>query len=141
MDRTVDYEHLDVVPIIDGKISFFIPEYNLNITVPVRQIKGKGTADADKLTEVTHWHKYLIEALLDTPKRPYWTANDILKRLEIKWHFDHRIDHKEFKQNNWRRPISELLRKKIFTTTPDRPIRYHFQYDKAKRTLETGKFD
>jgi len=141
MDRTVDYEHPEVVLIKDGKISFFIRDFNLRVTVKVKQIKGLGTADADDLIEINHWHKFLLESMLGTTVYSEYTVNDILKSLEIRWHFLHQDDPKEFKDNNWRRPISEILRKGILTPVQGKTYRYHFHSDKAKKALTNGRFD
>jgi len=141
MDKIVRYEHPGVVPIIDGKINFLIHEFNLDIIVYVRQIKGFGTADADNLTDLNHYHIDLLNMFLSSLDNinKVWTVNAILKKMEIIMHIED--SRYEFKQNNWRRPISEFLRRGILTHPEGAKHRYILDVEKAKKALTNGKFD
>ena len=140
MDTTVDYEHPEVVPIMDGKISFFIPEFNLRITTKVKQVKGSGVADADGLKDLNHYHLDLLNMFLSSQENANreWTANHILKKMEVIKHVEN--SRYDFKQNNWRRPISELLRRGILTHPLNLRHRYKLVMEKATLALANEKF-
>jgi len=141
MDRTVDYEHPETVIINGGKISFFIPEYNLRITTKVKQVKGFGVADADDLILLNHYHLDLLNMFLSSLENinRNWTANHILKKMEVIKHVqDSRY---EFKENNWRRPISEFVRKGILTHPQKMKHRYKLDVVLARNALTNGKFN
>lgn len=141
MDRIVDYEHPETVIIHDGKISFYIPDYGLRITTKVKGTKGSGVADADDLTELNHYHIDLLNMFLSSLENinRNWTANHILKKMEIIKHMqDARY---EFKDNNWRRPISEFLRKGVLTHPQKMKHRYKLDIVLARNALTNGRFD
>lgn len=141
IDETVHIELPDTILIVDGKISIFLPTFNLRITGKVRQVKGRGTADADDLIYLNHYHIDLLTSLLRNPSREAMTANDILAR--VKFWLSQNSTHKfqNFKENNWRRPISELFRRRILTKDQSKPPRYALDSLRAKRALENGKFN
>lgn len=141
-DSTHYYEHPEIVEIDNRKISFLIPFANLHVTVKVKQKKGLGTADADDLTDLNHYHMDLLSALL-LPHQfdRVWTANDILYCTKFWLQTQAPIKYRNFKENNWRRPISEFLRKGILVLVDGEYQKYRLDVDKAKRAKETEKFD
>ncbi len=142
----VDYKHPSTIPIVDGHISFFIPDYDLQITAKVKQVKGRGTADADELTILSEQHKMIIEAMIKRGiHRQHWEANDILRAC--KFDLMQRDPNREFKENNWRRPISELLRRGILiktglnTLAGGRVPNYELDIAKGEKAVWSGKFE
>ena len=137
----VEYEHPDTVIIDGGKISFFIPQYSLRITAKVKQSKGSGVADADYLSECNHYHIDLLNMFLSSQDNVHkvWTANEILAKMRIIKHLQN--PKYEFKENNWRRPISEFLRKGILIHPQGQTHRYLLDVEKSKSALEIGKFN
>ena len=142
MDRIVDYEHPETVIIVGGKISFFIPEYNLNITVKVKQKKGRGTHDwtnlkGKKISE--KYHRPLLEMLIWPDSERIWKSEDICNKLRIEFHLK---DPKyKFIENNWRRPISEFVGFGILYHPQGNEQLYRLDAEKAKRALSNGRFD
>ena len=135
----VIYEHDGVALIIDGKVRIEIPEYELTVIAEVKQVKGLGTADADKLKELNHFHIELLAMFTDTANvGRTWSANSILRKMQIIMHG--RDPTQEFKQANWRRPISEFVRKKILLHPPHQPTRYYTDFPLAEKTLNDKKF-
>ena len=131
------------VPIIDGKVSFIDETTGAKFELYVTQIKGKGTADADDLVNLSDQHKFILKTLLQRfGYQQYWTTDEILGKI----YFDLRQQtddgsHLNFKPNNWRRPISELYRRKVLLQpTRSSPPRYTLDLARAEECLNSGKF-
>lgn len=135
----IHYEHPEVVPIIDKKVTIFIPEYELEVVASVRQTKGKGTADADDIVELNHYHRDMIAMLLKNPGKIWDKYRSIITKMKIVKHIENPNYH--FIENNWNRPCSELLRKGILRHHNGHKTKYFTDFAKANRALETGKFE
>lgn len=135
MASLIEYKVPYDVLIIDGQIRIEIPEYQLTITAKVKQVKGRGTADADKLTILNHYHIDLLE-LLSTTKEDYqFTVNQILSWMQ---EYQRQKGVLDFNPNHWRRPISELFRKQILLKSEGK--NYTIDKLKAAQALETRRF-
>lgn len=135
----VIHNHPTVVPIIDGKVRIEIPQYELTVVAEVKQVKGLGTADADRLKNINHFHIDLLKMFTDPANvGRTWTANSLLRKMQIIKH--HEDPTQEFKQANWRRPISEFVRKKILLHPLHQPTRYYTDLPLAEKTLNERKF-
>jgi len=143
LDKIVYYEHPEIVQIHDGRIKFLAIPFSLHLTVQVRQTKGEGTADADKLTHLSHYHFDLLTVLL-SPKNQdrIWTAKEILFATKF-WLKEQGRDFEasNFDNDWWKRPISELLRKNILFHPTAEITNYQLNIDKANLAKETGIFD
>ena len=53
------------VPIIDGKIQFYDRSTGAYYSLYVKQVKGRGVADADKLTKLSDKHYMVIKRCLE----------------------------------------------------------------------------
>lgn len=70
---------------------------------------------------------------------PHWEANDILRAVKFDM-LEKNGSSYNFKEANWRRPISELLRKKILLKSRS-GNRYDLVIARAENALGTGKFE
>lgn len=112
------------------------PTLDVVIIVPeVKQVKGRGTADADKLTALSDKHKLVLKLLIDMDWEKY-TAKQIKTIVEN--HFKGKGQSVD--PNHYNRTISELLRKKLLSTDTATPPHYILDLPKAKECLETGNF-
>jgi len=133
------HNHQPIVPIIDGKVTIEIPRLELTVVAEVRQVKGMGTADADKLKVLNHYHVDLLTMLTDPHNvGRTWTVITLLHKMQIIFH--HRDPNYEFKSNNWKRPISEFVRKKILLHPIHQLTRYYTDFPLAEKTLKEKKF-
>lgn len=124
------------LPIIDGYVTYENHDLGLKLVLRVKQIKGRGTADADQLSLLNHYHIDLLNLCASIPENSQFTANQLLSWMEAKQKKAGIID--EFKDANWRRPISELYRKGILLKGTGR--HYKINKEKAKVCLERGTF-
>jgi len=145
MDRVVYHIHDETVLIEDGEIRFLIPKFSLHITVKVKQIKGRGVHDAKRLRgkPINHYHKDLLEMFLlpSLPILKEWKSEDILNKMRIIKHLE---DHAyKFIENNWRRPISELVSEhlRILIHPKGNDRLYQLNVEKATVALRSGKFE
>jgi len=136
MTALVEIKNDDPALIVDGYVTIFLREYDLKIMQKVKQLKGRGTADADRLYDLNDYHKTMISVLFMSTW-DNWTSEQIraLCRARIQ------SENKIFKENNWMRPVSELLRKKVLDIVPGiSPPKYSLDREYAKKCLESGKF-
>lgn len=123
------------IPIIDGKVQFFDRATGAYYSLYVRQVKGRGVADADKLTKLSEKHFMVIRRCMEIGWEAY-TSEQILKILE-KWHEKH---NETFKANGFKRTISELFRRGVFRKSNDMPPKYILETDVIDKVMETGVF-
>jgi len=124
------------IPIIDGKITIEIPEWGIRIIAPVVQVKGRGTADADKLTILSVKHKLVLKLMLDLDWNEY-TA----KQIKVLVENFYKGKRESVDVNHYNRVISELLRKKCLDIDVTKnPPKYQLNRGVVDRALETGKF-
>lgn len=135
----VRYVHPQKIPIVDGRVVIEIPEYELAVEAEVVQVKGRGTTDADRLTELNHYHRDIIGMLLQNPKRVWDKYRGIIQKMRIVKHLED--PSYAFIENNWQRPCSELLRKGILRHYDGKRTKYYTDFEVAKRALETGRFE
>jgi len=142
MERLVELKLDNPVSIIDGYATIDLPQFSLRIIQRVKQTKGRGTADADQLKELNHYHKDIMPVLIAKyNENRVWTVNDLLNA--VKFHLS-QIDtekYSKFNPNHWRRPVSELLRKGILFHYKDSKRQYQVDFNKARKALETGVFE
>ncbi len=145
MDKVVYHIHEEIIFIEDGEVRFLIPEYSLHITAKVKQIKGRGVHDAKRLRgkPINHYHKDLLEMFLD-PSEPVlkeWKSEDILNKMRIIKHLEDNTY--KFIENNWRRPISELvsIHLRILIHPKGNDQLYQLNVEKASLALRSGKFE
>lgn len=127
------------IPIVDGKIRFHDVTTNSYFELHVRQIKGFGVADADKLEYLSHKHKMVIQLLLNIGWQKY-TVDQILLILQNA----HAKNSKPFRMNPYKRTISELFRRGIFFQEDEdkiKPPKYRLNNYKASLCLKTNRFD
>ena len=126
------------VYIKDGYVTIKLPEYDLIIKQRVKQLKGRGVADADKLTKPNFYHLEIIKLMLKNPLYAM-EGTKIREFVEI----EYEKQKKKFIENNWMRPISELYRKKILTNSGKRgnSIIYKIDEIKAKGILKNKSFE
>ena len=125
----------------DGHVTLEDHDIGVKYVIPVKQVKGLGTADADSLIDINDYHKQILQTLITTDENSTFTANQILQWVEV-WRARNHIAG-EFKQANWRRPISEFVRKGIlYKVSLDKgPPRYSLDHTRAKHCLETRRFE
>ena len=117
------------IPIVDGKIRFRDYSTGAYYELYVKQVKGRGVADADKLETLSPKHIMVIERLKEIGWDMY-TSEQILTILQ-----DYHNKHgKEFKQNPYKRTISELFRRKILIMTQVNPPKYALNMEDRKST-------
>ena len=126
------------VYIKDGFVTIRLPEYDLIINQRVKQIKGRGVADADKLTKPNFYHLEIIKLML---KNPLYIMEGTKIRDFVKIEYDKQ--KKKFIGNNWMRPISELYRKRILISSgkSGNAIIYKIDEKKAKEILKNKSFE
>ena len=127
----------DPVYIKDGFITIRLPEYGLIINQRVKQLKGRGVADADKLTKPNFYHLEIIKLMLKNPTyiMEGTTIRDLVK-------IEYGKQKKKFIENNWMRPISELYRKRILMGSgkSGNAIIYKIDEKKAVGVLKNHSF-
>ena len=69
------------IPIIDGKVTFHDETTGAKFELYVTQVKGRGVADADKLTELSSKHRLVLELMIDMNWEKY-TAKQIKTLVE-----------------------------------------------------------
>ena len=121
------------------KDGYVVINYNgITIKQRVKQTKGRGVSDADKLTKLNFYHEDIIRIIL---KPEYASMEGTYLRKLIK---DKYISEgKKFTENNWMRPISELFRKGILLHNGKHgnSIIYKIDKSKAHEALRTGLFE
>jgi len=128
------------IPIIDGRISFYDENTGARFELMVTQVKGHGTADADHLKKLSDHHKLIVTTMINNSEfHNLWSTDEILLSVKFKLPTQ---EQRIFKPNNWRRPISELLRKGIiYQVGSNSPPFYSLNYPIARKALETGNFE
>ena len=143
MDDDIWYEHPGVAIIHDAQIKFIVTQFGkpIHVLVHVKGTKGEGTADADKKTDLEPRHFDLLNILLEPKNKDrVWTANEIHGAVKFWLHNNNRQQEaRTFDKDHWKRPISELLRKKILVHPEGTIKRYRLVCDRAIRENETGK--
>lgn len=128
----------DKIPIIDGRIQFYDRTTGAYFDLSVKQVKGRGVADADQLERLQDKHRKVIE-LLQGMNWERYTAEQILKIVENNYN----SNGLAFKMNPYKRTISELFRRKILYQAQEdivKPPRYRLNEKKAKICMKTGLF-
>jgi len=98
----------------------------------VKQVKGKGTADAEKLKYLSDKHKLLLRLVQEDGELKY-EANDIFEIIA----FDLKNKKESYDVNHWKRILSELVWWDCFANeTPN----YHVNFDHIDELLRTGEF-
>lgn len=118
---------------------YVVISYNgITIKQRVKQTKGMGVADADKLTKLNFYHEDIIRIML---KPQYTSMEGTYLRKLIKDKYI--AEGKKFTENNWMRPISELYRKGILLHNGKNgnSIIYKLDTQKANEALRTGLFE
>jgi len=130
------------IPIIDGKIRFYDKTTGARYEIWVTQVKGQGVASADKLKKLTPKHSAIITSLLIRKPKDNFTSDEIIAHTKFDI-FDKAGEgkHPYFKEQHFRATISELTRKKILTMNNSVfPPRYCIDFERAEKSLESGKF-
>jgi len=122
------------VPIIDGKICFIDENTGGKFELYVVQVKGRGVADADKLTSLSAKHKIVLRILIQWSWESY-TANHI--KTYVERHF--KSQGIKIDPNHYNRTISELLRQKCLTIDKQNPPHY-FLTQRGRDCFESGTF-
>ena len=132
----------EVVPIDGGKIQFFVKEWNLMIKLNnVKQVKGNGTADADKLEKLNDYHRIILQEMIRIfPLGMEKITGEAIRTLVRAKVESHATSFTVFKENNWLRPISELYRRKLVYKDSDNPPHYSINPNKASKALQSGVF-
>jgi len=141
MDTTWVNDEDHKIPIIDGRINFYDENTGARFELHVTQVKGHGTADADHLTKLAHNHKIIIQTILNNMEsnNNLWSIDESLTSIKFMLSPE---EQRNFKPNNWRRPISELLRKGIIDVRSNgSPPFYSLNIPKGRKALETGEFE
>ena len=128
-----DEEH--PIIIIDGKIKFYDPYLHCGFDLYVKGTKGRGVADADKLKILSDKHRFILNVITFS-RWDKMTSEQILKFAEQQYDGDG-----VFKANPYKRTISELYRRKLLLKDDTNPPHYMINKPRAKRALETGKFE
>jgi len=133
----IDIVEDDVIPCDGGKIIYENHQFGFRLYLnKVKQVKGKGVADADDLVKVNGYHEQIMEVLMNDNWRS-WESEQIRQLVRQK----RQTQGLGFKENNWMRPISELRRKGILIPVKDtKPPRYEIDKEKAKECMETKVF-
>lgn len=130
------------VIIIDGYVTINLPQFNLKIVQKVKGTKGRGVADADYLKDLNEYHKILCEVLLkEQNKNRVWTVDDLLNNVKLHLYFANEAMYRKFNPNHWRRPISELLRKKILVHYQNYKTKYQADVQLAQSAKNVGVFN
>lgn len=127
--------------IIDGYVTIKLRNFGITIKQRVKQIKGRGVADADRLKTLNFYHVEILRVLLDMKPQNPFTGLEIRNWVKLKREITR--DQHKFIDNNWMRPISELFRKKILIKTGTRKwsTLYILDENKAHKALQTGEFE
>ncbi len=127
--------------IIDGYVTINLPTFGVSVRQKVKQVKGRGVADADQLKNLNHYHVEILYTLLKMEPQNSFTGLEIREWVKLKR--DIAKDKHKFIDNNWMRPISELFRKGILVKAGKRrwaPL-YTLHTEKARRALVKGEFE
>ena len=127
--------------IIDGYVTINLPTFGVSIRQKVKQVKGRGVADADQLKDLNHYHVEILSILLDMNRTTPFTGLEVREWVKLKR--DIAGDKHKFIDNNWMRPISELFRKGILVKAGKRkwaPL-YSLNENKARSALLKGEFE
>ena len=121
------------VYIKDGYVTICYQDFIIH--QKVKQIKGSGTSDADKLTKLNFYHTDIIKMMLKN-------GQNIMEGLTIRKMVKRNYEG-EFKDNNWMIPISELFRKGILLKhgKNGNSIIYRINREKAITAINTGLFE
>ena len=127
--------------IIDGYVTINLPTFGVSVRQKVKQLKGRGVADADQLKILNHYHVEILSILLDMNRTTSFTGLEVREWVKLKR--DIAGDKHKFIDNNWMRPISELFRKGILISDGKRrraPL-YSLNENKARSALLKGEFE
>ncbi len=127
--------------IIDGYVTINLPTFGVSVRQKVKQLKGRGVADADQLKILNHYHVEILSILLDMNRTTSFTGLEVREWVKLKR--DIARDKHKFIDNNWMRPISELFRKGILISDGKRrraPL-YSLNENKARSALLKGEFE
>jgi len=122
------------IPIIDGKITFHDKNTGAKFSLYVTQVKGRGTADADKLTILSDKHKLILGFYIQ------WENNYTALSLKTLVERYFTSKKRDVDPNHYNRTISELLRKKCLSIDDQKPPHYSIT-DIGRKSLESGKFE
>jgi len=127
--------------IVDGYVTINLPTFGVSVKQKVKQLKGRGVADADNLKILNHYHEEILSILLDMNRTTPFTGLEVREWVKLKR--DIAGDKHKFIDNNWMRPISELFRKGILISDGKRkhaPL-YSLNENKARSALFKGEFE
>lgn len=137
------YQHLkpeETFPIVDGVVYYENHEIGFSLTLKVKQVKDRGVADADGLISLNEkYHKPLASFLLKLTDTGECTVDQI-----ITWYHAYLLKQGfvgQFRYNNWKRPISEFMRRGLLSMRKVGKQRfYSINREVITKCLDTGLF-
>lgn len=137
IDGVPTYIIKDEILVDGGRVEFtFYDETNhavANFILPnVKQVKGKGTADAKHLKTLSDTHKRLLK-IVQADGEDSYKAHEIFLLIEI--HMKNKDEL--FVENHWKRTLSELVHWNCFAL--DNNV-YFVNIEHIDELLRTGEF-
>jgi len=148
VNRVVEiYKHPDVVITKNHKAEFTIRNVlgsGVDLLVQLDDVKrtvGAGATDAVRLKgkTITWKHKAIIEVFLSSGKELNysWTSKEVFRQVK----FRQRDSDVEFRDCHYQRELAELSNEALGIIDRPKITRYVVNVEKARKALESGKFD